>query len=658
MPDQPVLDERTLKRLLHSFNTDDIIEMVVNLEELQEASAKLGPQTKWELWDHFKDKYGVELSTVAVCEGHTCQLDLVWEVYHFDVRNVLWVLARGSGKTYLMALVDYTQMEFFPGFEAFMIGPGKEQGTRKYEHILPYVIEGGIIGGKEMEHVARSILTETKLKNTSKMEIALGGEPENANGPRVPRLHRDERELMKDVTAKQAGGIPAGRWTRDGTRYMPAQIVDTSTMKWAGGTIDKLMEAYFDAIQHGRRPRQELRISCIIEAARENPYCRSAPDDLRRARLAELGLDVDALCECDTYESGVFASEDPDAEPEPRTLDKVCQGRFFRSRGYKEFDDITTIFQEFDQETWEAEYECSQPARDGAYLKAYSQLRCGIKGYEPLPEYGDIYTSTDWGGTDFSAVGWYQWLQVPIEVTMWKSGNTRIIPARSVVKFAEILKPQIGDIELGRMVIAKENEWVLRWPGWRVKERFYDTAGAAPRLNWRDQLGLDLINYVKKDFDAEVRFVRALVGTKFFYINITTCPAGDKALRSWRQVNGHEVHDEHSHPIAEFRYFESNRQKHVRDALRRAKAAEGQGPGAADDQQGRTAERHDEVGRVTVIQHGRRPGRAVEREAIGVLGAADSPHRLDRDDRVRGSMGHVLPATTTSAREQEREQWR
>lgn len=585
--------------------------------------------------------------------GYQQTYDLCVPDHHNFVADGLFV-----HNTYLMAKVDETQADYFPGFTSFTIGPGKNQGERKYEHILPDVVEGGVIGGKEKEHIARSVMTKTEWKNTSSMEISLGGEPENANGPRTVRLHRDERELMKEVTASQAGGIPAGKWTRDGSRYMPSQIVDTSTMKWAGGTIDKLMEEYFDAINKGRRPRQQLRISCIFEAAKENPFCRSVPDDQRRVRLIELGLDPDQKCECNEYESGVFVNEDPDKEDEPRTLDKVCQGRFFRSRGYKEFGDITAIFNDIEPDTWEAEFECAQPARDGAYLKAYNQLRSGIKDYEPRPEYGDIYTSTDWGGSDEHSHGWYQWLAVDVEVTMWKSGNSRVIPAGSVVRFAEIYRAQIGNIQLGEMVIAQENEFMLRWPGWRVKERYCDMASLAARLDWRDQLGLDAMSWVKKDFDTEVKMVRSAVGSRYFYIDIPACPWGDKAMRAWRQINGHEVHDWATHPMAEMRYFESNRQKHVREAARRVKASRTAGPGAADDQQQRTAERHAEVGRVTVTRHGRQPGQHSEREAIGVLGVADSPHRLDRGDRVRGSMGHVLPPTTTSAREQEREPWR
>jgi hypothetical protein len=77
---------------------------------------------------------------------------------------------------------------------------------------------------------------------------------------------------------------------RDG-RYAPAQILDTSTMKYAEGRIDKTIQEYNEAKEKGLRPRMEVRICCIFEVAAENPYCRSVPDEQRRARLIELGLD-------------------------------------------------------------------------------------------------------------------------------------------------------------------------------------------------------------------------------------------------------------------------------------------------------------------------------------------------------------------------------
>ena len=540
---------------LGNADPDKLRSLVRGHRDLEKIKKNLGPSTKQELWQWFKDNYGMELGTVAVCPGHVAQLDLVWEVYTFQ--SVMWVLSRGYGKTSLMALVDNCQALHYPGFSSFTIGPGRDQGERKYEHLLPYVIEGGVIGGKELPHIERSIQTKTQYKIGSIIEISLGGDPANANGPRAPRLHRDETELMLEATRKQAANIPAGKRTRDG-RYVPAQTVDTSTMKYAGGYIDLTMEeylatleeagidptqmdpieAYHLAIQRGSRPTTAVRISCIMEVAAENPTCRSVPDAERCARLIQLNRDPSELCSCDTFRSGYWESDDPDTPPKLRTLEDVCQGRFFRSRGHKDFSDITTLFLGNDRITWEAEQECSQPSREGSFLKAYSVDRHGIRGYEPDPENGPIYSSTDWGGADHHYHGWFQVLERPVMVRSFKGEKVKTMPVGSVVCFAEIFKKEIGNIELGKMVIARELEWIVKFPGWRVAERYYDSALRNAMLDWRDQLHMTLVSRIKKDFNEEVKMIRTLVGGWGFYVDIPSCPGMNKGLQGWRQVKG------------------------------------------------------------------------------------------------------------------------
>jgi hypothetical protein len=462
--------------------------------------------------------------------------------------------------------VDACQAVHYPGWGSFTIGPGKDQGVRKYKHLLPFVIEGGVIGGKELDHISRSIHSETEYKTGSMIEIALGGGVDNANGPRQPRLHRDEIELMLDATRKQAVNIPAGKRTRDG-RYVPAQTVDTSTMKYAGGYVDLEMEAYYKklrdagvdptemdpieafhlAVSRGHRPRKLMLVSCVYEIAAENPTCRSVPDHERQARLIELGRDPDEICDCHTYESDVWDTDDPAQPTRPRTLEDACQGRFFRSRGYQEFGDIQTFFLDNDRATWEAEKECSQPSREGAYLKSYSQDRHGIRGYEPDPENGPIYTTTDWGTTDEHATLWIQILEREVRTTSYKGESVKVMQPGSWVVFAEFVQAHIGNVKAGQEVQAKELEWFLRWPGWRPAERHSDNANPGAITDWRDLCGMTITNRIKKDFPEEVKLVRTRIGGWSFFIDIPACQATDKALRGWRQINGREVRNEHTH---------------------------------------------------------------------------------------------------------------
>lgn len=620
-------------QLIGSFAEKDIRDMTAQQLEFEEIRANLGPQTKEELWLWFKERIGVELGRVAVCPGHSAQLDVAWEIYSFAVTRILLVFSRGGGKTSLMAWIDYCSAEHYPGFESFTIGPGKEQGQRKYEHLLPLVVEGGVIGGKELPHVMRSIQTKTQLKNTSAMEIALGGDVGNANGPRVPRLHRDETELMQDDTYTQAGQIPAGRKTRDG-RYVPAQIVDTSTMKYAEGRIDKEMQAHDLAVKEHRRPRMEVRISCIYEATAENPTCRSVPDDVRRTRLIELGLNPELKCDCDTYDSDVWPTDDPNKIPERRTLESVCQGRFFRSRGYKEFSDIKTLFLEADRATWNAEQECAEPSREGAYLQSYNEVIHGIRGYRPDPLNGQIFTGTDWGGDDEHAHGWWQLLEREVQVQSHVSTKIKTLPIGALVLFGEVFKDKIGNVALGELVLAREREWMVQFPGWRVQERYPDSANLGARLDWRDHLGLHTVSRIKKDFLEELKMVRTRVGGRKFYVDISACPWFDKSVKTWRQVNGREVHDFASHHMAQFRYVEHNLNVVARKLAKAGHRPKDSEPSAAEDMD-RAPEREQEmrqIGQPMVIGStaALRP-RAVDRDPYvdEVVGAEDSPLRED-----------------------------
>ncbi len=634
--------EERLERALLTADPEKLRALIRGHRELAEIKANLGPQTKEELWELFKEKYGIELGTVAVCPGHVAQIDLVWEVYSF--MSVLWVLSRGYGKTSLMALTDDCQATHYPGWSSFTIGPGRDQGERKYEHLLPYVIEGGVIGGKELEHIQRSTTTKTEYKNGSKIEISLGGDPANANGPRAPRLHRDEIELMLSDTRKQAVNIPAGKKTRDG-RYVPAQTVDTSTMKWAGGyvhlqieeylkTLAKAdvdptrmdpIEAYHLAIERGHRPNKAVRISCLFEVTKENPTCRSVPEDQRRARLIELGRDPDEQCQCHTYTSDVWDTDDPDLEPVGRTLEDVCQGRFFRSRGHKEFSDVIMLFLENDRSTWEAEQECSQPSRDGAYLKAYSQDRHGIRGYEPDPENGSIFTSSDFGAEDEHYTGWWQELTRQVVVRSYKGEKIRTLPVGAKVLFAEFFKNHIGNVAHGRAVLQAEEKWILRWPGWRVEERYYDNANLDAKLDWDQELGIKVVSRIRKDYAEEVKMVRVAVGGWGFYIDIPACPASDESFKGWRQVKGREVRNQHTHCAASTRYYLHNRR-----VLERALVAAGSRPEprpiAGEDHDERARERvaEDRSG-IRVERRGQ--DRRTDRELIGAVGAEDSPLR-------------------------------
>lgn len=630
--------EKMLRDIASGMSRDELANILETDNEVKELKKLRGPQTKEEFWQYFDEEIGIKLGRSAVCQGHSSQLDILWEIYSFQVKRVLLVLNRGGGKTSSMAWVDYLSAKFIPGFESFTIGPGMNQGQRKYEHILPFVVEGGVIGGKLKPGIERSTTTVTQWESGSKIEIALGGGVANANGPRTPRLHRDETELMEDETYKQAGNIPAGKMSRDGETYIHAQIIDTSTMKWAGGRIDKMIKEYRASIAAGEVPSMEVRIACIFEMAAENPSCQSVDPEVRRARLTELGRDPNELCDCHKYKRDYWEAEG-DELPKPRYLNEVCSGRFFRSRGYKRFDDIITLFQENDRQTWNAEQECSEPAGEGVYLKAYSQIRHGIKGYDPHPENGLIYQGIDWGTTDEAVVFWAQILSRPVEVETWQGEKHKTLPPKTLVVFAEAMLRGKDDLELGEKTQEMERVWEARHPGWRVHERYPDYAGANGIQTWKNRLGLKTVSRIFKDFYSEVKYVRSRTGGPFFAIDIDACPGFDQSLRGWREKDGREVHDENSHYMAAFRYMEHNLFV-VENRRAKEQKSDNHGlPQASDDYDERDKQRADELAQSmptqSVTMVGGYQGYDAGIQDMGDVAAEISPLR-----REMGSMGY------------------
>ena len=100
-------------------------------------------------------------------------------------------------------------------------------------------------------------------------------------------------------------------------------------------------------------------------------------------------------------------------------------------------------------------------------------------------------------------------------------------------------------------------------------------------------------------------------------------------MRGWRQVNGREVRNEATHPLAALRYFAHERHV-VEKALKRAGGRQDR-PVAADDEERRPSEREAELDRgVRVVRHG-----SPRRDLAGVAGAEDSPLRA-ASDRIDG----------------------
>jgi len=386
----------------------------------------------------------------------------------------------------------------------------------------------------------------------------LGSTPEQVNGPHPNVSHADEVELMRSDTWKESRNMTVAGTTTDGREIVPQDIA-TSTRKGPSGRMQELIDEIDEAITQGYQPPRKLLKWCIKETAQERPDCRRADPDARKARLKELGRDPCELCTCNEVRKGEW--DDGSA----RTLDAVCDGDFFRSRGWQPPVEIVKQFRENDRDTFEVQQLCLKPEMRFHYLHDWRDAHHVIRNFIPDAENGPIFQSVDWGGTNPHAVNWYQLLTVDVECdgyTMLHDGTHPKVRVKegTIVCFDEIYKAEIGNDKLGDMVIAREARWAVLSPGFRISARFADPQGKAARMDWREK-GLKTEWHSTREFDEHIKSIRSYMDDDLLRTD-ARCEMWLKERKDWRK---HEETlkqiDEFNHCMSNFRYAVENIKK-------------------------------------------------------------------------------------------------
>jgi hypothetical protein len=344
--------------------------------------------------------------------------------------------------------------------------------------------------------------------------------------------------------------------TTDGRTIMPQDIL-TSTRKGPSGRMQKLIDEIDQAVRDGYEPPRKLYPWCIKETARERPDCQRAPDMQRRLRLKQLGKDPGCLCNCDKIRKGEWD------DGSPRLLADVCDGGFFRSRGWMPPEEIQKQFTENDRETFEVQQLCLKAEMKWHYVPNFTEVKHCIRDFDADPANGPIYMALDWGGTNPHAVNWYQRLDVDLDVKSWiQSSQEEVQYTRlrqgTIVCFDEIYKAEIGNEALADLVKAKEAGWKGRYPNWKVENRFADPQGKAARLDFKAK-GLRTSWFTTREFDEHVKTVRSLFDDDLFRVDGTRCVMWVQEVKDWRrdELTGNQI-DEANHAMSAFRYAVQN----------------------------------------------------------------------------------------------------
>jgi intein/homing endonuclease len=474
------------------------------------------------------------------------------EVFDLTVNNTESFIANDIvvHNTLGVAIINYLFCETKEQCEAASFADIEAQSNKSYSYVKSFSQETNHNGEKVRKSSidGEPLRKETRWKNGSKLEVLIGTKS-GVNSPHPQKVHADEIDLMDEDVFSESRSMASSKKLQDGT-LIKAQDIATSTRKSSKGLMQKLIDEAVKAKKEGFKSSWKLFISCIFESAQEVPNCRCAPKDKREDRLKELDQDPCDLCDCNKVVKGEWT------EGVPRTLESVCKGRFFRSRGWMSHEDVTGKFLQNTPNVWVAQHECRRPMADGLYLPTWNRDRHTIRGYRPKPEHGLIWQGTDWGGTAFSTVIWVQGpLHQELEISN-NIGTSTVLPRGSYIAFKELYEATMGATRLAGKVVRQEIQFKTQFPGFRVKARFADMAGKQARMDWKEHNPpLRTVWYVTREVDPQIECIQALVTDNLLYVDSVGCPNLCDDFESWRQAGGKEVHDESSHGPAAMRYL-------------------------------------------------------------------------------------------------------
>ena len=551
MSKNSVPDPEQMLELLGSMTDDELKEMLSAQQELEQRLNEKGPQNDDELHEWMKYELGIDVPRVAVCEGHSAPFDFLADLYFERSDASLAVANRGGAKTFMVAVLHWLNARFKPGIESCTFGAIEAQSFRAYAHLKNWVFDEK---GNRRPEIVSSLMRETIFTNGSKIEV-LGSTPEAVNGPHPQIAHADEIELMRDDTWNESRNMTISKKIKDG-RLMNPQDIATSTRKGPSGRVQLLIDEIEKAIAEGFKPPRQLYIWCIQETASQQKNCQTACPELSE----------EDRCNCDKIRKGEWE------DGSPRLLRDVCNGDFYKSRGWQPYSDIVKQFTENDRTTFEVQQLCSKPEMRHHYVPTWRDDRHLIRNFEPDPANGPIFLSVDWGGTNPHAVNWYQLLAYEIEVEAWNQPANKIITRRlkegTLVCFGEIYIAEIGNEQLGKLVQEREKRWAEKFSGgFRVYERFADPQGKAARMDWK-AMGLPTRWHTTREFDEHIKSIRSMFDDNLFVADGEACPMFVREIKAWRAdpKSGNQI-DKFNHAMSNFRYAVANIKKIKQSAL-------------------------------------------------------------------------------------------
>lgn len=525
------------QELLESASEEELRAIARQLEEAKAFAVQIGPQTDEELHAFIKEKWGIHVPRVAVTEGMSSPFQFIADIYFFRENSVIGIANREGAKTSSVALIHALFANFFPGYEGISAGAIEEQTKRVYGALKQLNRKWG------QDNIAETQATQIRWKNDSIVEPKVGTDAQ-MNGPHSFLLHRDEIEQFRRSAFNEADNITKSGKTADGRKF-PAIDVYTTSRKKARGLLQEMIDRVDEAKKNGSIPPYKIYIWGVAETIENQPNCRQAPQNV--------GRPDEELCNCHRYINGKM----PDGTP--RSLEKICGGRFFKSDGWRPREpDIAGKFMANSPAMWDAQQECKKPATEGLILADFSKETHGITNFVPNPEDGKIYQSADFGGKNPHSSHLYQYTDRPVLATGF-SGNPVFIPQDSYIVFGEVYIAEVGNNVFAQMIKNVEANYRKEAPFLTIDERYADVAARAARIDFKQTHGLKTVWRVTREINEHIKIIQQLVSQNRIFVCHTSSPMWCEEAEAWQwDDSGEKQLDTFNHSMAEARYAIAN----------------------------------------------------------------------------------------------------
>lgn len=194
------------------------------------------PVTKDELWWTVKALWGVELPRTQVCPDHVSPFDAFAEAYFGNSANwVLWYGSRGTGKSYMLALLAMTKAALLE-INVTLLGGSMAQSNNIHEHVESLLL----YPNAPRYAINNQIKTELGLYAGNWIR-PLPASQKTVRGPHPQMTLLDEIDEMERAIYDAAMGQAMAKPNARGVR-VAEMVVASSTWQNPVGTFQSVME--------------------------------------------------------------------------------------------------------------------------------------------------------------------------------------------------------------------------------------------------------------------------------------------------------------------------------------------------------------------------------------------------------------------------------